>query len=196
MHEVLLHHLPPEREIPSQRFLEMLTLPKFQKALDIAAKRTRRTGLETGFEVDDFPKSPFWIQEVKVGGVDGMAEARVIAEIDGEYPELWKRIDFFNFHFHPVSDEIIVPSSSDLKQFTWKDGIPEYLGVGQVDGRGNITILVVARPRYWLIDDDIEAYKEAFGFGFAQIKDYQVIQGILKTIGLNSFLVEFNPRSS
>ena len=192
MVEVLLHHLPPEREIPSQKFLEMLTLPKFQKALDIAAKRTRATGFETAFDVDSFPNNPFWIQDVRVGGADGMAEGRVIAEIDGEHPELWDEIDFFQFHFHPASDEIAIPSTDDMQIFAHKLGIPDYMGVGAVDNLGRISILVIARSKYRLISHDLKFYEEAVEF--AEIEDYKEFQGILATIGLNSFLVEFNPK--
>ena len=181
----------PEKKRLQEKFSEMLALPKFQKALEIAARETAKTGLETGFEVDVLPDSSFWIEGVRVGNTSSMENSRPLKEIDGP-PDYHLPInEFFHFHFHPPSEGIVAPSPDDLLTFTDLKTQPEFSGVGQVDKTGKIDVLVMSKSRYPLTKYDIAFYEEEVD----KIPSQKEVQTLLSTIGLSSFLLEVSPTS-
>jgi hypothetical protein len=177
--------LPPqEKELPA-KFLEMLSLPKFKKALKIAGRHTGRTGLETAFCVHSVGTTPYWIERVRVGQTDRMGESVSLKEIDGSLDYNLLPAEYFDFHFHPFEKGIAIPSPDDIETFQFPTECPEYLGVGQVDSKGNVSIIVVAKPKYRLIGHDIRFYD----LEVDKITNHQELQDVLQTIGLSSFVV-------
>src|SRR3989337_2035755 len=73
-----------EREYSSEKFLDVLSLPKFRKALSISARHTSKTGLETAFTVEILSDDSFWIDKVEEGGTDRMEFSQTLIEIDGQ----------------------------------------------------------------------------------------------------------------
>ncbi len=191
MQEAQISYLPPEQKQVSEKFLDMLFLPNFQKALGIAAEHTAKTGLETGFIVEVLPDSHFWIEDVRAGGTEGMSLATTLKEIDGPGDYYLTINEYFRFHFHPEDKGTVIPSPSDLTIFKDKSGQPEYMGVGKVDREGKVTIFVIIKPKYRLIGFDIRYYRE----NVQNMKDYKELQNLLSTIGLRSFVVEVDSGS-
>jgi len=182
---------PPERKNLEDKFFAMLFLPKFQEALTACAEKTQETGLETGFEVVSYPQEPFWIEDVKVGGVDGMGMSKVFKEIDGEGEEGYEFREYFHFHFHPGSKDLAIPSPDDLKAFRDKEVQPQYIGIGSVDDGGKITIFVIKKPQYRLIGYDLQYYEEQVD----GVSSYGALQELLRTISLTGFVVEIKTTS-
>lgn len=187
MLEAQIFQLPPEQKPISVKFRQMLALPNFKKAIRYAAKQTSETGLETGFEVDWNRDNSFSIEGVKVGGTAGMDNAKITKEIDGPRDYDLPFQEFFHFHFHPGEKGFIIPSPSDMKAFIHKDVQPDYIGVGQVDRQGSITVLVVAKPKYRLIREDIRSYEEGLG----SIRSQKELKELMNSIGLSSFMFIF-----
>lgn len=191
MVEAKVQNFLPEQLKAPGNFLEMLSSPKFQEALKIAARHTSKTGLETAFEVLSMPDFPCWIENVRAGGTDRMGEnAKPLKELDGDPDFNLPIVSYFSFHFHPRGEGIAIPSPSDFTSFMVKDRSdqPEYIGVGEVDKQGKISIFIVAKPKYRLIGYDIELYQELVD----KVRDYGELQNLLRTIGLSSFVVELN----
>lgn len=186
MVEANISFLPPEQKELPAKFLEMLALPKFHKALGIAGRHTRRTGLETGFLVNSVASTPYWIEWVRVGRTDTMEESILLKEIDGPLDYNLPFSEYFDFHFHPVGKGIAIPSPTDLRAFQAREGQPEYLGVGQVDAKGDVSIFVIAKPKYRLVKYDIQFYEQEVD----KVKSYRELQNMLRTINLSSFVVE------
>jgi hypothetical protein len=186
MTETKIVGLSPEQGKVSERFTEMLSLSKFRRALAIAARQTRKTGLETGFVVETLPDSSFWIGMVDVGGTDSMENSRVLKQIDGPGDPNQEAPVFFHFHFHPTSSGVVAPSVDDLWVYRTKEEQPEHYGVGKVDNQGKIDILVITKPRYPLIEADIDFYKE----GVNKIRNQEELQPLLSSIGLSSFVIQ------
>jgi len=187
MLEAVVGKLLPELEYSPEKFLKMLWLPKFQKALAISARHTARTGVETDFDVDILRVGGFWIEDVRVGSTDEMEESTILEEIDGPPDYNLPCTEYFQFHFHPGAEEMAIPSPSDIKVFKDKSYLPEHVGVGRVDRDGKVSIIVMIRPKYRLIEHDIKFYDEEVD----KVRDYEELQNLLCTIGISSFLVKF-----
>jgi hypothetical protein len=175
----------PEQELP-QKLSEMLSLPKFQKALSTAARETQQTGHETAFDVDIPEGSSFWIENVRLGETDRMGISTIIEEIDGPRDYHLPNTDYFHFHFHPEKEAVITPSPDDLHVFLERENQPEFAAVGQVNERGKVKILVITRPRYRLVGSDVKFYESEIGKAAKQ----EEVRLLLGTIGLKSFLLE------
>jgi hypothetical protein len=180
---------PPEQKQIPPKFREMLSNPKFRRALDIAAKHTHATGHETAFTVFSVPESSCWIDEVRSGNTASMENSQELAEMDG-YPDytLPGVHPFFNFHFHPAGDIVAIPSAKDVSYFGTGDlsEMAQYMGVGEIYDGGRISILVMERPKYKVYGHDMVFYDEQSEY----IKNYQELQNLLATVGLSSFVVE------
>src|SRR3990167_3870479 len=189
MVEAKIRLSPPEQKQLPPKFLEMLSNPKFKRALDIAAKHTRRTGHETAFTVFSIPGNPCWINNVSSGGTASMEYSEELTEMDGHFDYSLPGVhSYFNFHFHPAGDIVAIPSAKDISYFGTGDfsEMAEYLGVGEIYDDGRISILVVERPKYKVYGYDMVLYDEQSEY----IKNYQELQTLLSTVGLSSFVVE------
>lgn len=188
MVEAKILNLPPELLKPEDKFLEMVALPKFRKALRMAARRTSETGHETGFAVISFANSQFWIEEVTEGTGGGMSNAKTLEEIDGEFDGDEPFDYYFNLHFH-YDQELITPSTNDVKLFSLEgvfDKI-DYVGVGTVAENRKISVLVLIKPRFRLRKHDLEFYDEVVN----TVKDYPQLQALFSSIGISSFLLKY-----
>lgn len=192
MLEAVVGKLLPELEYSPEKFLKMLWLPKFQKALAISARHTAKTGFETGFNIDILPDGGPWIEDVRAGSTDRMEGSTVLEEIDGPRDYNLPCTEYFHFHFHPGAEEMAIPSPFDLKAFKDKSDLPEHVGVGRVDRDGKVGIIVMIRPKYRLIKHDIKFYDEEVD----KVTDYEGLQNLLRTIGISSFLVKFKTTAS
>ena len=192
MVEAKIRLSPPEQKQLPQKFLEMLSNPKFKRALDIAAKHTRRTGHETGFTVFSVPGNPCWINNVSSGGTASMEYSEELTEMDGHFDYSLPGVhSYFNFHFHPAGDIVAIPSAKDISYFGTGDlsEMAEYLGVGEIYDDGRISILVVERPKYKVYGFDMVLYDEQSDY----INNYEDLQRLLGAVGLSSFAIEFTP---
>ena len=193
MVEAKIQNLPPEQKELPAKFLEMLSLPKFQKALALSAAHTCEKGLEAGFDIDLLPDGSFWIDEVRGGGTRSMGDGELIAYIDEPRDETIEAVRYFGFHIHPDIEDVIIPSPDDLdshfsdkKKFA--DLQSEFMGIGQAKEKGKMKVLVVSKPKYGLTDNDLKFYEDELDK--ARRLSQRDVRLLLSTISLSNFVVE------
>jgi hypothetical protein len=139
--------------------IDMLRLPKFSKALSIAADHTLSTGHEAGFGVEIDRKKQIYIHTVNSGDSESMSNGKVIEEID-EYSILIEKDPdpLFEFHFHPDHTFAVTPSTADIESFA-KTGA-SFMAVGEIDRNESLIILIARKPNHFISDYELEMYED------------------------------------
>ena len=184
-----------EKEIPSEKFLEILSSKNFLKALTISGQETLESGYETVFRVNVLDNGDTYIVDVTRGGTDRIdpGTVEVLATIDGYKNVSEKSAALLGFHFHPEvkGEEIIQPSSIDLTGLKYF----AFIGIGQI-GETGIDILLVQKKRGISnseIKENSEEYKkEASERGF--ISKQEESQEILDNNGFEGIVISYKKR--
>jgi len=184
-----------EKEIPSEKFLEILGSEKFLKALTISGQETLKSGYETVFRVNILDNGDADIVDVIRGGTDRIHPGTLEASttIDG-YENVGKKQGvLLGFHFHPEikGEEIIEPSQIDL------EGLKHhaFIGIGQI-GETGIDILLARKKRGISnseIEENAEEYeKEVSERGF--ISKQEELQEILDNNGFEGIIISYKKK--
>ena len=109
-------------DISEKELLKLMTSHEFLKALKIAGQETYISGRETGFDIFAFKDKKLEFGDIKKGGLDALGglDYTDTETIKAEREDLMN--DFSNglceilvlLHFHPSSEEAIIPSGADL----------------------------------------------------------------------------------
>jgi len=103
-----------EREITSEKIVQVLISDKFLEALRISSERTKATGNETRFYVSLYEDGEILVSSIEEGLMDSVGGGDSVIINEGEYPDLEKkRADLISLHYHPRMDKIC-PSEADL----------------------------------------------------------------------------------
>jgi hypothetical protein len=146
-------------EVSSQLILDILLSPAFKQALSKAGNRASRTGHETGFVVmKKYASDDFGVPWVLEGGCGGMWKDEAPREIlSVGKRRFWHLLHdtypLFDIHFHTAYDQLVIPSLSDLHgihgDFMCEEAdgnhyeVRTVVGIGQVDTRANVELLLV-----------------------------------------------------
>lgn len=175
-------------EVPKTRIAEILQSNTFGRALFLAAKETKKSGYETGFNVG-LCGSRTYIPDVRVGGTDCMAFNSIIEVLDDDadtYDEYAGEI--LSLHFHPNAEGVIRPSSSDLTSLVGVDCNPSAsIAIGQVRKNGAVYVLLI-KGNGLVVSDGLDDYAEYEETETNQAK----IQKILAELGFTSILLSFH----
>lgn len=200
----MLSERPPEIsemktiEFTPKEFKSILESDKFARALQISSQETKKSGYETGFDIYCNENKNIYFGEVTRGctdsiGFGGGGSHNIILDemdereiLDASYIESERFGNLFSFHFHPSSGGIIIPSEADISHFTNRETRPGVMGVGQVDKKGNVDILLVNTP----LKEISPIILEGYSYDVPSKSSYQHdIQRFLEEFNLNSLVI-------
>ena len=211
-----------EVTIPEEEVVELFSGNKFLECLELSGQETRKTGHETGFRIfiDENKKIDFGhVIKGSSHSINTREEDFKVLKGGIDRPESEERTTTaLNFHFHPETDQVIIPSADDLSvlQGLWisemdKGGDTKRVGVHNMDilqgicaihDKGNIDMLLIrvkkgvpnsevdenAQQFDTVIDEELQ-----FSADYARnTKNQARVQKVLEQCGFDSCFVSYN----
>lgn len=179
-------------------FIKLFTSPEFKNKLLSVVDITHKTGREAGINVyKEFDQPEPWISPVKEGSNDEIKDDWMHdqdPELSDEYTLGEDYYQVLGIHFHPEATGAICPSipfeneNGDLGTFGHNHKFPHILGIGQVDEKKNISILLLKRIGKTPFSN---FYLEEMGEAVKEMTDQNEIIKTLKEFGIQTELITF-----